>query len=187
MNDENADSMKRESEVGLISSEVGRASSDRPESVVVSLLTLAAASLRPQGRVVFFYPHRHSRLTSGLTSMTMTSTTVPSVTSSNGPNNPTNNKIHKRKAFRDAMRQRQGLAQQQAQGLAQQQALGLAQQQAQGLAQDQPQERLNRTQEGDSLHLSLYKTLPDTDLITFILSFFRGDGSRCGTRARKWT
>ena len=56
--------------------EVGLLNVDRPDSVVVSLLTLAAASLRPGGRLVFFYPHRHSRLASGLTSMTTTTVTT---------------------------------------------------------------------------------------------------------------
>ena len=154
VNDDGADRYKGDKgEVGSASSTVEMTSGemeltvDHSANVVESLLTLAAASLRPQGRVVFFYPHRHSRLTSELTSMAMTSSspasssTAATSSTGNSNNNPTNNKIHKRKAFRDAIRQRPGLAQPQAQtqGLVQTQTQGLVQTQTQGLGQDQSQ------------------------------------------------
>jgi len=39
----------------------GTGSGDAAEEAVVALLALAAVALRPQGRLVFFLPHRHAR------------------------------------------------------------------------------------------------------------------------------
>jgi hypothetical protein len=39
----------------------GTGGGDAAEEAVVALLALAAAALRPQGRLVFFLPHRHAR------------------------------------------------------------------------------------------------------------------------------
>ena len=75
-----------------------------------------------------------SSTTTTTTTTSSTTSTLP-VISSGGINNPTNSKLGKRKAFRDAMRQRQGLAQQQAQGLR------------------------NLTQEGETLVLLLHMTI----------------------------